>query len=775
MLQTTNTAAPGLSSHEAQQRLRQSGPNAVPQKQTAPLMVFLSKLWGPVPWMLEATILLQLFLGRYLDVIITSALLLVNAALSFAQEDRAQKALALLRQGLTIQSRVLRDGRWQLVPIQELVPGDVVRVRVGDIVPADLRLFDGQISADQSALTGESMPADITAGSTAYSGSTVKRGEGTGEVIATGTRTNYGKTAELVQTAQTASHMDALIQTIVKYLVLMNGILIALIVVYALVNNLPLSDLLPFILILLVASVPVAMPATFTLASALGSLELSKRGVLVTRLSAIREAAGMDVLCTDKTGTITLNQLAVSTVEVFSSHTEDELLKYAAISSDVATQDPIDVAILKAVHDRKLDTDLPSRLNFIPFDPLTKRTEATIRQGEQTLRLIKGFPPTVIAMTHNQIEPTDHVEHMAAQGNRVIAVATGIGDTLELIGLIGLQDPPRHDSQDVIAKVRDMGVKIIMITGDSLETAQAVATQIGINGQVCPAEKISGHSDESIIECDVFAGVFPEDKFKLVQKLQHKGYVVGMTGDGVNDAPALKQAEVGMAVANATDVAKAAASLVLTNPGLSDMLAAIEVGRRIYQRILTYTLNKIVKTFQIGMFLGLGLLLTGVLITRPLLILLLLFANDFVTMSIATDNVSISVKPDHWNIRQLVISSLVLSLAWLIFSFGVLLVGRNILLLPLNQLQTFIFILLVFSGQANVYLVRERSHFWHSRPSRWLALGTVVDVLVVSVLAIQGILMTPIPLSLVAGLFIAIIPYMGLVDMIKVPVFKRLM
>jgi H+-transporting ATPase len=769
-IQATN----GLSSQEAQQRLQQFGANAVPEERPHPLLVFLRKLWGPVPWMLEITIILQFILGRYPDVMITLSLLLVNGVLSFVQENRAQNALALLRQRLTIQARVLRDGDWRLLPAQELVPGDIIRVRAGDVVPADLRMDDGQISVDQSALTGESALAEIAAGSTVYAGSTIKRGEGTAEVIATGSRTYYGKTADLVHTARTVSHVETIIQTIVKYLVLVNGVLAGVISIYGLVNNLPLTELLPFVLILLVASVPVALPTTFTLANALGSMALSRRGILTTRLSALTEAAGMEVLCTDKTGTLTRNELKLVSVHAFVPYTEDDVLEFAALASDASTQDPIDLAVLDGAASRGKVVDQSSRLLFIPFDSKTKRTEVRLQRADHISRAVKGFPAAVASIAKSSADLPSVVEQMAAQGDRVLAVATGTDDELNLIGLIGLQDPPREDSQTVIEKLRELGIGIVMVTGDSPETARIVAGKLGIDGAVCSAEPLRSSSDLDNLDCAVFAGVYPDDKFRLVQGLQKRGRIVGMTGDGVNDAPALKQAEVGIAVANATDVAKASASLVLTNPGLTDMLVAVEAGRQIFQRMLTYTLNKIIKTFQIGMFLTLGLLITGVMITRPRLILLLLFANDFVTMSIATDRVSFSRKPDHWRIRPLVISALVLASGWLVYLFAGLLLVQYVLRLPLEELQTFVFVMLVFTGQANVYLVRERGHFWRSRPSLWLACSTIVDVIVVSLLAAQGILMVAIPPVLIAAVFGTTIVYMVVLDLLKVWVFARL-
>jgi H+-transporting ATPase len=767
------TTLTGLSTQEAQQRLQTYGPNAVPEEHPHRWLIFLHKMGGPVPWMLELATILEMVMGKYVNAVVTMVLVLLNATLSFIQENRAQNALALLRQRLTIQSRVMRDGRWQLIPAQDLVPGDLIRVRVGDMVPADVRLLGGELSADQSALTGESLSVDIGPGATAYAGSTVQRGEAAGEVSATGQHTYFGHTAELVHTAKTVSHLESIIANIVKYLVAMNLILVAAILIYGVTTSLQWSLLLPFILILLVASVPVALPATFTLATALGSLELSRRGVVVTRLSAITESAGMDVLCSDKTGTITKNQLALADSHAYPPYTQEELLRLAALVSDDATQDPIDLAILQGAADRQISVDMAQRVDFTPFDPMTKRTEALVRQNGHDLRVVKGFPQAVMAMTANGVDPTPDLDSLAAGGYRVLAVAAGQNGDLRLAGLVALQDPPRDDSKTVVQRLRDLGVRVLMITGDSLATAQAIARQVGITGEACSADAVhQGRHDST--ECEVFAGVFPEDKFQLVKNLQQAGHVVGMTGDGVNDAPALKQAEVGVAVANATDVAKAAASLVLTNPGLSDMLAAVEVGRRIYQRMLTYTLNKIVKTFQIGLFLSLGLLLFGDFVTRPRLILLLLFANDFVTMSLATDRVSFSPHPDRWNIRSLVVSALVVASAWLVFSFGTFLVGRDVLNLDLGQLRTLVFLMLVFSGQANVYLVRERRHLWSSRPSRWLMLGTTFDVIAVSLLATQGILMVGIQPALVGGILLATVLYTLGLDVVKTAAWTRL-
>ena len=769
----TGVSSKGLSSQEAAQRLGHYGPNVVPEEKPHPVRTFLSKFWAPVPWMLELTIFLELYLGKNVEAVVIGFLLVFNAILSFMQENRAQNALALLRDRLIVQTRVLRDGRWQLVPAQNLVPGDMIHLRMGDLIPADMRLTEGQIQMDQSALTGESMPLDGGVGHDAFAGSVVLHGEASGEVTATGAYTKFGKTAELVRSAKTASHLAEIIFSTVKYLVIADVALVAIVVLDAFISHTAWTDILPFALIILIASVPVALPATFTLATALGAAELARNGVLATRLSAIEEAAAMNVLASDKTGTLTENRLTLSAIHVFAPFSEEDVLRWAALASAEATQDPLDLAILTAAREKGLQL-MDTVFRFTPFDPATKRSEALARRPDgSVVQIIKGAPATIATLTSSNI--TDEAATLATQGNRVLAVAGGPQNGhLQLAGLLALQDTPRTDSRALVQELNGLGVRVLMVTGDDPLTAQAIAGQVGIEGLACNSESLQGPvSTETLQRCNIFAGVFPEDKFHLVQSLQNADHIVGMTGDGVNDAPALKQAEVGIAVASATDVAKAAASLVLTTSGLSNILSAVKTSRQIYQRMLTYTLNKIIKTFQIALFLSLGFVLTGEFVVTPLLIVLLLFANDFVTMSIATDNVSYSSKPDRWRVRVLMQVAFALAIPVLLLSFGFFYAANDWLRLPIGQMQTLMFIMLVFTGQANVYLVRERRHFWKSTPSRWMLLGTTADIIVVSILATQGILMAAIPFYLVAISLAAILLYLPLVDTLKLIVFKQ--
>ena len=764
----------GLTSEEAKARLAQYGSNEVREAKPSALLTLLRKFWAPVPWMLEATIALTLLTARYLDAAIIGFLLVFNILISVLQEGQAEQALALLRERLSITARVLRDGQWQTLAAHELVPGDVIHVRMSDVIPADTTIIDGALVVDESPLTGESVPVEKETGQTLYAGAIARQGEATGTVTATGAQTYFGRTTELVKTARTVSHLEAVILTIVKYLVVIDVALVAVMLLFASVVHIALLSALPFALILLVASVPVALPATFTLAQALGAREMAALGVLVTRLSAIEEAASMDVLCTDKTGTLTLNQLSVRQLVPSAPFSTDDLLTFGALASDAASQDPLDLAVLAAHQAHQLAAP-PKRLSFIPFDPARKRTEATIERDGAVVTVIKGAPQVVAALARgsDQEAVEAQVARLAERGYRVLAVAAGPEQGLQLVGLIGLSDPPRPDSAALLASLHTLGVQTKMLTGDTVETARAIAGQVGIGERVCDAAALRTQGTRLDPGCDIFAGIFPEDKIHLVQALQAERHVVGMTGDGVNDAPALKQAEVGIAVSSATDVAKAAASIVLTTPGLLDILTAVETSRRVYQRMHTYTLNKIIKTIQVAVFLSLSFFLTHTFVITPTLIVLLLFANDFVTMSIAADHATPSPTPDRWQVGNLVGSALALAAVLLVESFLVLWLMLGVFHQSLSQTQTLVFLMLVFSGQSTVYVVRERNHFWASRPGRSLLVASMCDLLVVSGLAAFGILMTPVSPGLIGLTFALALAFLLLLDQVKLARLRR--
>ncbi len=773
---------PGLDSAEAARRLASVGPNAIEDERVPAWRRLAARFWGPLPWMLEATILLTLVLGKDLEAGIIGALLVVNSVIGFQQSARAERALALLKTRLAINARVRRDGRWTTIPARVVVPGDVVRVRAGDLVPADLTVTGGHISCDQSALTGESVPAEIDPGDVAFGSCVVTRGEATGVVSATGPSSFFGRTSQLVQGATTASHLESIIFQIVRYLVVVDVVLVLALFGFALAVGTPIADTLPFALIILIASVPIALPTTFTVAQAVGALELSQgkddqhrgHGVLVTRLSAVQEAASMDILCTDKTGTLTLNQLELADTLPYRTSSDAQLLELAALASDEAGQDPIDLAILRAAAATGVDLSGWRRVSFQPFDPATKRTEATVERDGTTVLAVKGMPEVVAAACRDvPAHLLADVAALAGRGSRVLAVAAGPPDCLQLCGLLGLADRPRPDSAQLIDELRGLGIDVKMITGDTLATAVAVADQVGIHGSACTAADL--RADPGLVHSsEVFAEVFPEDKFSIVRTLQDHGHVVAMTGDGVNDAPALKQAEVGIAVDSAVDVAKAAASMVLTEPGLVDVVAAVRVSRGVYQRMLTWTLNKVIKTMQVALFLTLAFFITRDFVTTPFLIVLLLFANDFVTMALAVDRSRPSPLPDRWRVDALTVAAGVLALAVLAESFLDLYLARSVFHLGLHEVQTLMFVMLVFTGQATVYLVRERTHLWASRPGGWLLLATGVDVVVVTALAATGTFMTAVSLPLVLLVLAIALVGMLAMDGLKIRVLARL-
>ncbi|MBZ0305943.1 MAG: HAD-IC family P-type ATPase, partial [Anaerolineae bacterium] len=596
-------------------------------------------------------------------------------------------------------------------------------------------------------------------------------------ISATGMQTAYSKTAQLVQNAKPVNHGDVFVQKIVMYLMGFTILLVIMILVDALAIQLEFADILVFALALLVAAIPVSLPVTFTLASAVGARSLAHNNVLAARLAAVKEAAGMDVLCTDKTGTVTKNELSVVAIRTFNGYSKSKLLRLAALASDEAAHDPIDVAILNAANTVKPHFRKVRRLEFVPFDPATKRTESLIHhqsKGKKQFRVVKGSPHIVSQLTRHDVDFTPYIEGWAASGNRSIAIATGKTDKgLKTAGLLALRDEPREDAAAVVNHLQELGVRVIMITGDDLPTARSVAEHIGISGPACTSEALQGDIDAAAMNFNVFARVYPEDKYRLVESLQKAGHIVGMTGDGINDAPAISQAEIGIAMSNATDITKSAASLILTAPGLKNMLNAIEVGRSIFQRITTYTLNKIVKTFHLGLFLSVGLILTGTLIVSPMHILLMVLANDLVSMSLTTDRVHPSPKPNQWRSIPLIICGLVLALGWVAFSFGVYFIGQRGLFLDAEHLDTLMFLMLVFVAIANVYLIRERRLFWHSHPGKWLITASVIDLVVVTILAAKGILMVAINPLLILELLLATLGYVILLDILKVWLFDR--
>ena len=759
-------AETGLTAAEAAQRREKYGYNEVAEEKERPLLKLLAKFWSLSAWMLELIMLLSACLKRYPDLAVVGVLLVLNAVVGFAQEHRAAGVVAVLRKRLQVNARVRRGGAWQLLPARELVPGDIIRVRPGDIAPTDAKILSGELSADLSALTGESKDADLSPGGLLPSGAIVRRGEGTGVVMLTGAKAAWGRTSELVRTAQPKLHIEAVIAKIVRWLFAIVGLILALVVALSLARRAPLAEMLPLVLVLLMSAVPVALPVMFTVSMAVGAKELAKRGVLITRLSAVEDAATMDVLCVDKTGTITMNQLAVSSVIPLGQSSEAELLLAGASASQEADQDPIDLAFLRAARERHAFEGLPAvkGISFKPFDAATRCTEAVIEQGGQRWRLMKGSVQSVAdacglaAPARSALEACASAS--ASKGCRSLAVARGPeGGALALLGLVALYDPPREDAKALISALRKLGIAVKMLTGDGLEVAQQSAKEVGLGKIRRMSElKASGAATDLLADADGLAEVYPEDKDAVVKHLQAASHVTGMTGDGVNDAPALRQAEVGIAVSSATDVAKGAASVVLTEAGLANIVALVEQGRTIYQRLLTYIINKVSRATMKAAFVAIAYIVTGRFVISALAMLLLTFMTDFAKITLALDNVRPSKKPESWAIGGYISVSVAVGLAMVLEALLLLAAcwQRFGLAASSGALHSFTFLMLLYLAILSLLSARERSWFWASAPSKALIAALAAEALVGTGLTYAGLPgLAPLPWQQVFLLFAA--------------------
>ncbi len=781
----------GLSRAQVEARRAENGYNEVPERRENLVLRFLAKFWGLSAWLLELIMILSAVLGKHSDLVVVGALLLVNAVLSFAQERRAAGVVEALRRRLQVGARVLREARWQVVAARELVPGDIVRVRPGDIVPADLKLLAGELSVDQSALTGESAQARKASGEVLSSGAVVRRGEGNAVVMLTGARTYFGRTTVLVQQARPKLHIEAVVSKVVRALFAVVGVLLGAVIVLSIVRGAPMLEMAPLMLVLLMSAVPVALPVMFTVSMAVGSKELAKRGVLVTRLSASEDAATMDVLCVDKTGTITMNRLAVTGVIPLGKATQSEVLAAGALASQEANQDPIDSAFLAAAEERGVFAGAPAftPVSFAPFDAENRRTEAVVEQGGRRLRAMKGAVRTVAqacGLRPPEIEALEaSVAGSALSGRRVLAVARGPeGSALTLLGLVTLHDPPRPDAKELVAALRDLGVAVKMLTGDALPVAVEIAREVGLTGIARAADLKAAGARAENEGIDLLAGagglaeMYPEDKYLVVRSLQSAGHVAGMTGDGVNDAPALRQAEVGIAVSTATDVAKSAASVVLTEPGLANIVALVEQGRTIYQRILTWVINKISRTILKAAFVAVAFVLTGKFVVSAFAMLLLVFMTDFAKIALATDRARPSRRPESWEIGGFIAVSVAL---------GAAMVAEALLLLWLcwtrfglaaddRALCTFSFLTLLYFAVFSIVSARERRWFWSTPPSKTLAAALAADALAGTALTLAGLPdLGPLPWRRVLAIFAYAMAACLLVnDALKVALIRRL-
>ena len=779
----------GLSRAEVDVRRKEHGYNEVAEKKKHSVLKFLGKFWGISAWMLELIMVLSAVLGNYSDLAVVGALLIVNAVLGFMQEHRAEGVVEALRRRLQVSARVRRDSIWQVIPARELVPGDIVRLRSGDIIPADVKLLTGALSVDQSALTGESKDVEKAPGAVLSSGSVARRGEGNGVVMLTGANTYFGRTTELVQEARPKLHIEAVVAKIVRWLFVIVGVLLGVVVALSVIRSVPLIEMIPLMLVLLMSAVPVALPVMFTVSMALGSKELAKRGVLVTRLSAAEDAATMDVLCVDKTGTITMNQLAVTGLIPLEHATEADVLFAGALASQEANQDPIDLAFLAEARERHVFDSLPAvtPVSFEPFDAISRRTEAVVEQSGQRLRVMKGAVRTIAEACGLKLPEVEALEQRvsaaAAKGYRTLAVARGPEKSAPaLVGLVSLYDPPRPDAKQLIATLFDLGVPVKMLTGDALPVALEIGKGVGLPNirrvaDLKAAGAVAGNEAVDLLAgADGFAEVYPEDKYVVVQHLQAARHVTGMTGDGVNDAPALRQAEVGIAVSTATDVAKAAASVVLTEAGLTNIVTLVEQGRTIYQRILTWIINKISRTILKAAFVAIAFVVTGKFVVSAFAMLVLVFLTDFAKISLATDNVRPSKRPETWNIGGFITVSVVLGIAMLAETLFLLWIcwTKFGLATDNNSLYTFSFLMLLYFAAFSVVSARERHWFWSTVPSKTFMLALAADAVTGTSLTFVGLKgLTPLPWwEILAVIVYAMASCLVLNDAVKVAMIK---
>ena len=746
----------GLTQAEATKRLAQYGPNELEEKKTNLILKFLSYFWGPIPWMIEIAVILSALARHWPDFFIILVLLLSNAVVGFWEEKQAGDAIAALKAKLAIKARVRRDGKWVNPAARELVPGDVIRLRLGDIVPADARLLDGdEISLDQSALTGESLPATRKPGEAVFSGSIVRRGEIGALVYATGTKTYFGKTAQLVETAVTVSHFQKALLKIGNYLIVLAAVLVGIIVVVAIFRGDPILDTLQFALVLTVAAIPVAMPTVLSVTMAVGARLLAKKQAIVSKLVAIEELAGVDILCAYKTGTLTQNKLTLGDPFCVNGIPADQVILDGALASRSDNNDTIDLAVIGGLKDKEATKDFQVT-HFMPFDPVHKRTEASVKDKDgKEFKVTKGAPQVIIQLSANaeQVKPDvdKAVNEFAARGFRALGVARAEGNgPWQLVGVLPLFDPPREDAKETIATALKMGVKVKMVTGDALAIAKETAKKLDMGTNILDAAAL-GDSEkqetdqvtEEIEKADGFAQVFPEHKFHIVDVLQKKGHLVGMTGDGVNDAPALKKADCGIAVSGATDAARAAAAIVLLTPGLSVIIDAIKESRRIFQRMNSYAIYRIAETLRVLFFMTLAILVFNFYPLTAVMIVMLALLNDGAILSIAYDNVKYKAQPEAWNMRMVLGISTVLGVIGVVAAFGLFYLGERVFHLDRLHIQTLMYLKLSVAGHLTIFLTRTRGPFWSIRPARILWMAVLGTQTLATLIAVYGVFMTP--------------------------------
>lgn len=778
----------GLSSAEAQKRLEEYGHNEIPEKKTNPILKFLGYFWGPIPWMIEAAIILSAVIQKWEDFSIIMVLLLMNAFVGFFQENKADNAIELLKKRLALKAKVLRDGSWQQIESRDLVPGDVVRIRLGDIVPADGKLIEGEyLLSDESALTGESLPVEKHISDVTYSGSIVRQGEMNALIVATGLNSFFGKTTKLVEEAKTVSHFQKAVIKIGNFLIMMAIALVVVIVAVALFRHEGFLETIRFALVLTVAAIPAALPAVLSVTMAVGAIALARKEAIVSKLVSIEELAGMDVLCSDKTGTITKNELTVAHSTLYGGSSGHDLFLFAMLSSREEDQDPIDTAIIaqaKSMEGLSKDAERYKVSDFKPFDPVKKRTESSVEgpNGER-FRVAKGAPQVILSMVADNdalsAKCDADLNAYASKGYRSLGVAQATdGESWRFIGLIALHDPPRQDSGATIKTAQSMSVEVKMVTGDHVAIAKEVAQAVNLGTNIVTADAILNKPDDDAgrlaEQADGFAQVFPEHKYRIVELLQKRDHIVGMTGDGVNDAPALRKANAGIAVAGATDAAKSAADIVLTKPGLSVIIDAIKESRKIFQRMKSYAIYRIAETIRVLFFIVASIIAFNFYPVTAIMIVLLAVFNDAPIMTIAYDNVHYSNKPNRWQMNEVIMLATYLGLLGVFFSFFIFYIGKSIMHLDTGVLQTFIFLKLAVAGHLTIFLARTRGYFWSIRPSGALFWSAVSTKLLATLVAVYGVFIAPIGWTNAGIVWAYAFAAFVFTDFVKVQVYKVL-
>ncbi|RMF29214.1 MAG: plasma-membrane proton-efflux P-type ATPase [Candidatus Nitrosothermus koennekii] len=771
----------GLDESEAKKLLEKYGYNEIPEKKVNPVLKFLGYFWGPIPWMIEAAAIISAVLARWEDFWIIFTLLIINGTIAFWQEYKADNAIQLLKKKLAIKARVLRNNTWKEIPARELVPGDIIRIRLGDIIPADVKLFDGEyLLVDESALTGESLPVEKQLYDIAYSGSIVRKGEMTALVIATGINTYFGRTTILASDIKRRSHLQKAIIKIGDYLIILGISLITIIIILAFFREESILETLRFALVLLIASIPAALPTVLSVTMAIGSTMLAKKQAIVSRLVAIEEMAGMDVLCADKTGTLTKNDLTVADIKAFGKYKENDVLLLAYMASRKEDNDPIDNAIIEKVRSLNITKSF-MQVSFMPFDPTSKRTEAVIDFEGKKFKVSKGAPQVILSLVKDKekIEALveDSINAIAAKGSRSLGVAKSDMDgNWQFVGIISFYDPPREDSKSTIEVAKNMGIKIKMITGDHLAIAKEIARQLNLGSNIKTASILEKRDkiEEVVEEADGFAQVLPEHKYSIVELLQSKGHIVGMTGDGVNDVPALKKADVGIAVEGATDAAKSAADIVLTQSGLSVIIDAVKESRKIFQRMYNYAIYRIGETIRVLLFLTASIIAFNFYPITPIMIVLLALLNDLPIITIAYDKVRYSLKPERWNMQTLLIIATTLGVIGVVSSFIILYIGMDIFGLTTELLRTFVYLKLSVAGHMFLFSARTRHYFWSIKPSIPLFIAVISTQSIATLISVYGILLPAIGWHLALFVWGYSLTAFLITDFIKVRIYNLL-